>query len=223
MTKTLRSIALPLLCAVALAGTARASEPVVAVVTVEAPWWAPDLLIRQRFASAIPRYAEAPGLLRKYFILSEDGRLGGVYLWRDRAAAEAFYDEAWHRDIEERYGEPAVLTLLASSLQLEGEATPPSDAAEETRTDYVVLVARAKHAPRDLAARVARDRRSAGLLRVYYAPHAEVATAVYLFADARAAKAFSQQAQRSMPGSTSIDRFAAPVVLDAARYRAQLR
>lgn len=80
----------------ALAAPGAAAETrVVSVVKVKAPWWAPDFLIRNRFEASIPRHAAVPGLLRKFFTLSDDGELGGIYLWESRADADAFTSETW--------------------------------------------------------------------------------------------------------------------------------
>ncbi|MGL4618256.1 MAG: YdhR family protein, partial [Chroococcidiopsis sp.] len=58
-----------------------------------------------------PRLREVPGLIRKYFLLSEDGRTaGGVYLWESKAAAERLYTDDFLKSIVERYGsEPSVI------------------------------------------------------------------------------------------------------------------
>jgi hypothetical protein len=45
-----------------------------------------------------------PGLIRKQFIYAEDGWAGGVYLWKTRADAEAFYSGPWLAGIRQRYG-----------------------------------------------------------------------------------------------------------------------
>ena len=65
---------------------------------------------RQVFASTAPRYLAMPGLVRKHYLLSEDGRTaGGVYLWQTRADAERVYDDAWRGFIRDKYGcEPRV-------------------------------------------------------------------------------------------------------------------
>lgn len=55
------------------------------------------------FEATAPAYLEIPGLLRKYFI-GNDCRAGGIYEWRSRADAEAFYTEAWRRRISDTYG-----------------------------------------------------------------------------------------------------------------------
>ena len=41
------------------------------------------------FESTAPKYQNLPGLVRKYYVRSEDGRTaGGIYLWQSRAAAD---------------------------------------------------------------------------------------------------------------------------------------
>lgn len=45
---------------------------------------------RKIFMSTAPKYQDVTGLIRKYYLLSQDGTtVGGVYLWKSRAAAEA--------------------------------------------------------------------------------------------------------------------------------------
>ncbi|MGO9572200.1 MAG: YdhR family protein [Desulfomonilaceae bacterium] len=62
------------------------------------------------FSSTAPNYREVKGLIRKYYLLSEDGSTaGGVYLWRSRNDAEQVYTDDWKRFIAEKYGtEPSV-------------------------------------------------------------------------------------------------------------------
>lgn len=60
---------------------------------------------KRRFESSAPKYLALPGLLRKHYVLSDDGRrAGGVYLWESRAAAEAVYDGEWRRRVADLYG-----------------------------------------------------------------------------------------------------------------------
>jgi hypothetical protein len=59
----------------------------------------------QRFESSAPKYQHLPGLIRKYYIRSEDGRAaGGIYLWESRAAAEKVYSGEWRERVEKLYG-----------------------------------------------------------------------------------------------------------------------
>ncbi len=62
------------------------------------------------FSSTTPKYVDVAGLIRKYYLLSEDGcTAGGVYLWNARADAEALHTDTWRRFILEKYGvEPSV-------------------------------------------------------------------------------------------------------------------
>src|SRR6185436_18902632 len=48
------------------------------------------------FLSTAPRYRGVQGLLRKHYVLSQDGATaGGIYLWTSRPEAEAMYTESW--------------------------------------------------------------------------------------------------------------------------------
>lgn len=62
------------------------------------------------FLSTAPTYQGVAGLHRKCYVLSEDGStVGGIYLWRSRADAEAMYTDAWRAFVREKYGtEPSV-------------------------------------------------------------------------------------------------------------------
>jgi hypothetical protein len=46
--------------------------------------------------AVIPRWRANPDLLRKHFLLSDDGQeCGGLYVWPTRQAAEAAHDAEW--------------------------------------------------------------------------------------------------------------------------------
>lgn len=66
---------------------------------------------RAIFLSTAPKYQGVPGLLRKVYLLSQDGTtVGGAYLWNSQAEAEAMYTEAWRAFVREKYGtEPTVV------------------------------------------------------------------------------------------------------------------
>lgn len=60
---------------------------------------------RQLFVGSAPKYREASGLIRKYYLLSEDGATaGGVYLWKSKKDAAALHTKEWEQVIRERYG-----------------------------------------------------------------------------------------------------------------------
>lgn len=60
---------------------------------------------QQIFLTSAPKYQGVPGLIRKYYLLAEDGSIGGgVYLWDKRTSAEAFYTPEWAARIMASYG-----------------------------------------------------------------------------------------------------------------------
>ena len=64
----------------------------------------------RRFETSAPKYRNIAGLIRKYYIRSEDGCIaGGIYLWESRSAAERVYDGEWRERVAKLYGaEPSI-------------------------------------------------------------------------------------------------------------------
>ncbi len=60
---------------------------------------------RDLYSSTVPRYQELEGLIRKYYLLSQDGgTAGGVYLWNSQEDAERLYTNEWKQFIFDKYG-----------------------------------------------------------------------------------------------------------------------
>ena len=71
----------------------------------------------RRFESSAPKYQNIPGLIRKYYIRSEDGRVaGGIYLWERRADAERVYGGEWRERVEQLYGAKPSITWFDSPV-----------------------------------------------------------------------------------------------------------
>lgn len=69
------------------------------------------------FQGTAPRYLSQPGLIRKYYVLAEDGMTaGGVYLWQSRQDADALYTEAWRAFVTEKYGAPPQVVYMESPV-----------------------------------------------------------------------------------------------------------
>ena len=69
------------------------------------------------FAGTAPKYQEVTGLIRKYYLLSEDGATaGGVYLWKSRDAAERLYTDDWKTFILQKYGTKPSVTYFDSPV-----------------------------------------------------------------------------------------------------------
>lgn len=62
-------------------------------------------IIEKQFADVADRYLGVPGLIRKYFGFSEDGKLVvGIYLWTTKADADRFYSPEWIAGVTQRWG-----------------------------------------------------------------------------------------------------------------------
>jgi hypothetical protein len=72
---------------------------------------------RRIFLSTAPTYRGVPGLVRKCYIVSEDGsQVGGLYLWTSRRAAEAMYSDSWRAYVREKYGTEPSVTYFESPV-----------------------------------------------------------------------------------------------------------
>lgn len=68
---------------------------------------------RRIFLSTAPNYQGVAGLIRKCYILSQDGTtVGGIYLWNSLAEADAMYTESWKDFVRERYGADPTVTYF---------------------------------------------------------------------------------------------------------------
>ena len=64
---------------------------------------------KEKFQGTAPKYQGVSGLIRKYYLFEPADTVIGVYLWENRAAAEAFYTDDWRRFLVDTYGtEPDV-------------------------------------------------------------------------------------------------------------------
>ena len=69
------------------------------------------------FSGTAQKYRDTPGLIRKYYLLSEDGgAFGGAYLWESREAAEQLYTAEWRQYIADTYGSEPSVTYFESPV-----------------------------------------------------------------------------------------------------------
>ena len=72
---------------------------------------------QQLFNGSAQKYRETSGLIRKYYLLSEDGGTGGgVYLWKSKKDAAALYTKEWENVIRERYGALPTISYFESPV-----------------------------------------------------------------------------------------------------------
>lgn len=71
---------------------------------------------RQQFEQSAPRFQNVEGLVRKYYLLSEDGKTaGGVYLWKREELARQAHAR-FSADIKERFGVAPSVTYFKSPV-----------------------------------------------------------------------------------------------------------
>ncbi len=81
----------------------------------------PETVSRQEalemFRRSAPNYQDTDGLIRKYYLLSEDHRsVGGVYLWESREKAEGVYTGEWREYVKATFGAYPSLTYFDTPL-----------------------------------------------------------------------------------------------------------
>lgn len=96
-------------------------DDVVVVVNVPTPPGVTVERLRAEFDAAAPRYRQIPGLKTKSFTIGEVS-FGGAYLFEDRAAAEAWFSDAWRQRVVQTYGGPARVEIYAAPLTIDGPA-----------------------------------------------------------------------------------------------------
>ncbi|MCC6534909.1 MAG: YdhR family protein [Burkholderiales bacterium] len=96
---------------------------ILAIVTFNLPRPVALAEISATFQSTAPRYLKLPGLLRKNYFVSEDGRrAGGVYVWESRAQAQAVYSPEWQATVKAKYGADPDIVFLESPVMVDNGA-----------------------------------------------------------------------------------------------------
>jgi hypothetical protein len=71
----------------------------------------------------IPCWRANAQLVRKHYLLSEDGtECAGLYIWPTRAAAEAAHDAAWRAAVAQRTGSAPAIRYFELQMLLDNEA-----------------------------------------------------------------------------------------------------
>ena len=106
----------------AVSGVARGQSPTntitspqVAVVVKFSPYPGLDRAqLEAAMIKSVPMYKNLPKLIRKYYVISDDLSYGGIYLWEDRAAAEAWFTDsvAWSNGVSRSTGVAPEITYL---------------------------------------------------------------------------------------------------------------
>ena len=102
---------------------------IVAVVSFQLPKATTPEDMSSPFNAAVPPCQKVPGLLQKYFYVSDDGRrAGGIYMWASRADADRLYGGEWRVMVEAKFGGPPTIDFLDSPVMIDnrdGTVTAP--------------------------------------------------------------------------------------------------
>ncbi len=87
------------------------SVQVAVSVSIPTPAGVPRATVEAGMARSAPTYATVPGLIRKYFTIGQSD-FGGLYLFRDRASAQAWFSDAWRARVVATYGAQPTVTYF---------------------------------------------------------------------------------------------------------------
>jgi Putative mono-oxygenase ydhR len=88
----------------------RRKNMVTSITRFQLPPGIPLAAIKKGFVEVAPEFKQPSGLLRKYFLISEDGKTGGgVYLWNSMGEARTFSEGVLRAMIKEKFQiEPSI-------------------------------------------------------------------------------------------------------------------
>lgn len=98
------------------------SKLVATIVIARIPAGTPRDKLAEGFAASVPTYQKIPGLIRKFYTVNADS-YGGMYLWADRASAEAWFTPEFVARVKARTGAEPQIIYFDSPIQLDNRAT----------------------------------------------------------------------------------------------------
>lgn len=114
--------------------------PVVAIVRVPKPWYAPKALVTKKMQDTIPEYANLPDLIFKaYSFERQSADYGGVYLWSNREQAEAWFNAAWYERVQRRQGRSSTVGQFDAPMAWFDSLWPAQPIAEKVGVEMVRL------------------------------------------------------------------------------------
>jgi hypothetical protein len=101
-----------------------ASDKLVATIVIaQIPPGVPRAKLDEGLVASVPTYQRIPGLIRKFYTVSADS-YGGMYLWADRASAEAWFTPEFVAKVKARSGVEPQIIYFESPIQLDNRAAP---------------------------------------------------------------------------------------------------
>ena len=104
---------------------------ITSITRFQLPTGIPIEAVKNGFREVAPHFTQPSGLLRKYFLISEDGKTGGgVYLWSSLEEARNFSEGVLRKMIRDKfqvepsieyYEAPVIVDNLTSEIISEGQ------------------------------------------------------------------------------------------------------
>ncbi len=113
-----RFFEVPVAIANAQGALADSGDAVGTLVLVATPPGMSKASLKQAFEESVPVYRKIPGLLRKYYIITDNAQFGGIYLWKDQASAQQWFNDAWKERVLKTYGSAATLEWFDTPILL---------------------------------------------------------------------------------------------------------
>jgi hypothetical protein len=116
------ALTLCLMQTVPVAAQPVSTEKLVAVMVIaKIPAGVTRAKVEEGIVASVPTYQKIPGLIRKFFTVSDDS-YGGMYLWTNRAAAEAWFTPEFVAKVKARTGVAPQIIYFDSPIQLDNRA-----------------------------------------------------------------------------------------------------
>jgi hypothetical protein len=71
--------------------------------------------------TTVPHWRANRELVRKHYLLSDDGWGGGFYIWPSRAGAERGHNAEWRAGVEKRAGAPPIIRYFDLLMVVDNE------------------------------------------------------------------------------------------------------
>jgi heme-degrading monooxygenase HmoA len=204
------------------------ADQTIVIVRIAVPRFAPRWLVRRKMRATTGLYSSIPGLSFKLFTFERtSGDFGGIYTWRDREAARAWFDEAWFERVRRERGSEPFVRLFDAPVSIDNVpgGTPMSSGGGQVATLVEIPVPDGVTRELVIAGFAAAEptyRSVPGLLRKHFVL-SERGTfgGVYLWDSAASAQAWFDEAWRTRVRERSgadpvVEWFDVPIVLPAA-------
>lgn len=203
---------------------ANAGIPVVVIVKVPKPWYAPRAVVTSKMRDTMPEYARLNGLAFKSFSFErQSGDFGGVYYWVDAASAQTWFNPAWFERVKKERGADAQVRFFDAPLSIDN--TPGGTPANPDSTAVVTLVeiptpagVTRERLNAEFAAAMPLYQKIPGLLRKHFTVTSNAFGGVYVWKDEASAKnwfntAWHERVRKTYGQDAKIEWFDAPILL----------